>query len=172
MMSVMFCGFGLFAHADPAAATVDKVVRPEHLGEVGIGVSDLARSNLFYEFSACRFFESTNLVTSMRMCWVFFSNGTTHVLFSPLDFISKLTALIPKPRHHLVRYHGAFARGCHLPNAKIRQRNGLCLPPNNKKSNSPDTSNPVQRIDPHPIRHFTIFLVRGIETRLQHRHLC
>ena len=29
MVSVMFCGFGLFAHADGAAATVDKVVRPE-----------------------------------------------------------------------------------------------------------------------------------------------
>jgi hypothetical protein len=53
MMSVMFCGFGLFAHADPDPdpdpATVDKVVRPDHLGAVGIGVSALARSTRFYE---------------------------------------------------------------------------------------------------------------------------
>ena len=46
-----------------------------------------------------------------------FSNGTTHVVFSPLDFISKLTALIPRPRHNLVRYHGVLA-----PNAKLRQQ--------------------------------------------------
>jgi hypothetical protein len=45
-----------------------------------------------------------------------FSNGTTHVVFSPLDFISKLVALIPRPRHNLTRYHGALA-----PNAKIRK---------------------------------------------------
>jgi len=49
-----------------------------------------------------------------------FSNGTTHVLFSPLDFISRLTTLILKPRRHLVRDLGAFARGCHQPNAKTR----------------------------------------------------
>ena len=53
-----------------------------------------------------------------------FSNGTTHILFSPLDFLSKLAALIPRPRHNLVRYHGVFA-----PNAKIRK---LIVPKNNK----------------------------------------
>jgi hypothetical protein len=41
---------------------------------------------------------------------------------SPLDLIGELTALIPRPRHHLVRYHGAFARGFHQPNAKILNR--------------------------------------------------
>ena len=46
-----------------------------------------------------------------------FRNGATHILFSPLDFLSKLAALIPRPRHHLVRYHGIFA-----PNARIRKR--------------------------------------------------
>ena len=38
-----------------------------------------------------------------------FRNGATHILFSPLDFLGKLAALIPRPRHHLVRYHGIFA---------------------------------------------------------------
>ena len=46
-----------------------------------------------------------------------FRNGATHILFSPLDFLGKLAALIPRPRHHLVRYHGIFA-----PNARIRKR--------------------------------------------------
>ncbi len=42
-------------------------------------------------------------------------NGTTHVIFEPLDFISRLVALIPKPRVNLTRFHGVFA-----PNSKHR----------------------------------------------------
>ena len=38
-----------------------------------------------------------------------FSDGTTHVLFEPQDFIARLAALVPRPRAHLVRYHGLFA---------------------------------------------------------------
>ncbi len=36
-------------------------------------------------------------------------DGTTHVLFSPADFIARLAALVPRPRAHLTRYHGVFA---------------------------------------------------------------
>jgi hypothetical protein len=32
-----------------------------------------------------------------------FSDGTTHVLFEPQDFIARLAALVPRPRAHLVR---------------------------------------------------------------------
>jgi len=42
-------------------------------------------------------------------------NGTTHVIFEPLDFISRLVALIPKPRVNLTRFHGVFA-----PNSRYR----------------------------------------------------
>ena len=38
-----------------------------------------------------------------------YSDGTTHVLFEPLDFIARLAALVPKPRVNLIRYHGVFA---------------------------------------------------------------
>jgi hypothetical protein len=38
-----------------------------------------------------------------------YRNGTTHVLFEPLDFISKLAALVPAPRVNLTRFHGVFA---------------------------------------------------------------
>jgi hypothetical protein len=44
-----------------------------------------------------------------------FSDGTTHVLFEPHDFIARLAALVPRPKAHLVRYHGVFA-----PNARQR----------------------------------------------------
>ena len=36
-------------------------------------------------------------------------DGTTHVVFEPLDFIARLAALVPRPRAHLTRYHGVFA---------------------------------------------------------------
>ena len=38
-----------------------------------------------------------------------FDDGTTHIVFEPLDFIEKLVALIPKPRAHQVLYHGVLA---------------------------------------------------------------
>ena len=38
-----------------------------------------------------------------------YSDGTTHVIFEPLDFIAKLAALVPKPRVNLTRFHGVFA---------------------------------------------------------------
>jgi hypothetical protein len=44
-------------------------------------------------------------------------NGTTHVIFEPLDFISRLVALVPKPRVNLTRFHGVYA-----PNSKYRAR--------------------------------------------------
>jgi len=44
-----------------------------------------------------------------------YSDGTTHIIFEPLDFIAKLVALVPKPRVNLTRYHGVFA-----PNSKYR----------------------------------------------------
>jgi hypothetical protein len=44
-----------------------------------------------------------------------YRNGTTHMVFEPLDFISKLAALIPAPRVNLTRFHGVFA-----PNSQYR----------------------------------------------------
>ena len=38
-----------------------------------------------------------------------YRDGTTHVIFEPVDFIAKLAALVPKPRVNLTRYHGVFA---------------------------------------------------------------
>jgi hypothetical protein len=65
MMSVMFCGFGLFAHADPDPTTVDKIVRPDHLDAVGIGVSELARSTLT-GFAHCTTFLGSEIETRLQ----------------------------------------------------------------------------------------------------------
>jgi hypothetical protein len=38
-----------------------------------------------------------------------YRDGTTHVIFEPVDFIAKLAALVPRPRVNLTRFHGVFA---------------------------------------------------------------
>lgn len=53
------------------------------------------------------------LLYKMKSVW---KDGTTHVRFSPLDFIARLVALIPPPRMNMIRYHGCFA-----PNFKNRK---------------------------------------------------
>lgn len=42
-----------------------------------------------------------------------YRDGTTHVIFEPLDFIARLAALVPPPRVNLTRYHGVFAPNSH-----------------------------------------------------------
>ena len=42
-------------------------------------------------------------------------DGTTHLVMSPLEFMQRLAALVPRPRLHLIRFHGVLA-----PNAKHR----------------------------------------------------
>ena len=42
-------------------------------------------------------------------------DGTTHLVMSPLEFMQRLAALMPRPRLHLIRFHGVLA-----PNAKLR----------------------------------------------------
>ncbi len=42
-------------------------------------------------------------------------DGTTHLVMSPLEFLQRLAALVPRPRLHLIRLHGVLA-----PNAKLR----------------------------------------------------
>ena len=37
-----------------------------------------------------------------------YRDGTTPVVFEPLDFIARLAALVPNPRVNLTRYHGAI----------------------------------------------------------------
>lgn len=38
-----------------------------------------------------------------------FRDGTTHLRFTPQDFLARLAALVPRPRANLTRYHGVFA---------------------------------------------------------------
>src|SRR5436190_8606303 len=42
-------------------------------------------------------------------------DGTTHIVMSPLELLQRLAALVPRPRLHLIRFHGVLA-----PHAKLR----------------------------------------------------
>ena len=46
-----------------------------------------------------------------------YSDGTSHLLFSGLEFVEKLAALVPPPRIHLTRFFGCLA-----PHSKIRSQ--------------------------------------------------
>jgi len=68
-----------------------------------------------------------------------YNDGTTHVIFEPLDFIDRLVALVPRPRVNLTRYHGVFA-----PHSQYR----VLVPPamgGSKKSESDDNQTPAER---------------------------
>jgi hypothetical protein len=45
-----------------------------------------------------------------------YDDGTTHVVLSPMEFMGRLAALVPRPRVNLTRFHGVFS-----PNSKLRE---------------------------------------------------
>jgi hypothetical protein len=52
------------------------------------------------------------VVLKLKTPW---RDGTTHLVMSPLEFMQRLAALVPRPRLHLIRFHGVLA-----PNARLR----------------------------------------------------
>ena len=52
------------------------------------------------------------VVLKLKTHW---RDGTTHLVTSPLEFMQRLAALVPRPRLHVIRFHGVLAR-----NAKLR----------------------------------------------------
>ena len=70
-----------------------------------------------------------------------YRDGTTQVAFDPVDFIARLTALVPKPRVNLTRFHGVLA-----PNHRWRR---LVTPAERGKGVKPiastEVSSPTER---------------------------
>ena len=73
-----------------------------------------------------------------------YRDGTTHVIFEPLDFIARLAALVPKPRVNLTRFHGVFA-----PNSKHR---ALVTPARRGKGSKSKAANGKQEQTPAECR--------------------
>ena len=53
-----------------------------------------------------------DVVLQLKSAW---RDGTTHIEMSPLEFMQHLAALVPRPRLHLIRFHGVLA-----PHAGLR----------------------------------------------------
>lgn len=71
-----------------------------------------------------------------------YRDGTTDVVFEPLDFMARLAALVPSPRVNLTRYHGVFA-----PNHRLREQ----VTPARRGRRKPQTSD-----EPAPARHVSM----------------
>gem|GEM_PF-2540620 len=55
------------------------------------------------------------------------SDGSTHLLFTPGEFIEKLTALIPPPKSHLVRWVYPPTRESFMLNLRCSElKPGMC----------------------------------------------
>ena len=44
-----------------------------------------------------------NVVLKLKTAW---RNGATHIVLTPMEFMQRLAALVPRPRLHLIRFHG------------------------------------------------------------------
>lgn len=77
-----------------------------------------------------------------------YDNGTTHIVLEPLDLMSRLASLVPKPRVNLTRYFGVFAphfkyRKLVVPGRKEKsetddnQINSTCVTQKDEKENNP-----------------------------------
>jgi Putative transposase len=47
------------------------------------------------------------VLVQLKPVW---ADGTSHLLFEPLEFLEKLAALTPRPRINLIPYHGVLVR--------------------------------------------------------------
>ncbi len=70
-----------------------------------------------------------------------FKDGSTAVVFEPLAFLERLAALVPRPRFHLVTYHGVLA-----PAASLRDRIVPEAAP--RKATACPASTPTSKPDP------------------------
>ena len=56
------------------------------------------------------------VVLKLKTAW---HDGTTHIVMSPLELMQRLAALVPRPRLHLIRFHGVLAPS-YVNEAKLR----------------------------------------------------
>ena len=70
-------------------------------------------------------YENNEIKLKLKTPW---KDGTDHLLFSPMEFIERLCALIPRPYKNLIVYSGFMA-----PNSKIRKKVLLTYKPKSKR---------------------------------------
>ena len=86
-------------------------------------------------------------------------DGTTHLVMSPLEFMQRLAALVPRPRLHLIRFHGVLA-----PNAKLRAQ---VVP---QEAEAPAQAAPPAECEPNCAHHRPVRLSWAAQARVRDRH--
>jgi hypothetical protein len=69
-----------------------------------------------------------------------YHDGTTHIVMAPREFMQRLAALVPRPRLHLIRFHGVLA-----PNAKLRPEIVPSAPVNATNTAAVTATQPIPR---------------------------
>ncbi len=59
------------------------------------------------------------VVLQLRHRWV---DGTTHVVFDPVEFLGRLAVLVPRPRINVILYHGVLAPRATWRSAVVRRQ--------------------------------------------------
>jgi hypothetical protein len=59
------------------------------------------------------------VVLQLRHRWI---DGTTHVVFDPVEFLGRLAVLVPRPRINLILYHGVLAPRAAWRSAVVRRQ--------------------------------------------------
>ena len=73
-----------------------------------LGLERLARYGLRAPFALSRLARAPHGRLAYELKHIL-DDGTTHLLFEPLELLEKLAVLVPPPREHLVTWHGVLA---------------------------------------------------------------
>jgi len=100
------------------------------------------------------------VVLKLKTPW---RDGTTHLVMSPLEFMQRLAALVPRPRLHLIRFHGVLA-----PNAKLRAQVVPQEVP--QEAEAPAQAAPPAECEPNCAHHRPVRLSWAAQARVRDRH--
>jgi Putative transposase len=78
-----------------------------------------------------------DVILQLKTPW---RDGTSQLKLTPMEFLQRLAALVPRPRLHLTRFHGVLA-----PNAKLRSE----VVPQTTKTKPNPTAAQLDSTEPH-----------------------
>ncbi len=94
-----------------------------------------------------------------------YRDGTEMLLFSPIELLEKLSALVPRPRVHSTRYHGLFA-----PHSKARSK--IVLRAQKQKEETRLTDSPSDGLKKQTRMSWAKLLNRVFKVDLTHCRFC
>jgi hypothetical protein len=94
-------------------------------------------------------------------------DGTTHMIFEPLELIERLAALVPRPKVNLIRYHGILAPSAAWRTLIVPEAKGQARPPHpgcraKKQALTPNAANENEKRRCRPRNYSWAELLRRI----------